>query len=316
MRSIHTIIFCLLAALGTAQGQTQEIPKGYAIVVGAYAPAKVDYALKFTKYVADLGYDARFGLNQSRTLIYVYVDHTQSFKEAIALMQQMRDKNQFKDTWVHVKTSEPRLELTAEQQKKAEETTTAMKKDVVISLSDVYKDRFEDNEEADTETDVKEGANDQDEREDEIEEENEREEDEAIEKIIAAQELSADPDEVTDDRLQVMFDVVNATNSQPVAGELQIVDTERAKLMDVLESNRFAHLSDPKNNTLGLNEQVTFGEKTLNYTMISKFNYENANLNVCEFVATKGDKEFLNGRYIVNVFNEKDLVATSEFTLK
>ena len=59
-----------------------------------------------------------------------------------------------------------------------------------------------------------------------------------------------------------------------------------------------------------------FEEKTLNYSIISKFNYENGNLNICEFVASKGESNFEKGRYVVNVFNEKDLVSTSEFTLK
>lgn len=86
------------------------------------------------------------------------------------------------------------------------------------------------------------------------------------------------------------------------------------KLIQAGEQELYVQVIDSKNNTLGLNEQVAFGEKTLNYSLISKFNYENNNLNICEFVTSNG--EFESGRYIVNVFNEKDLVATSEFTLK
>lgn len=78
----------------------------------------------------------------------------------------------------------------------------------------------------------------------------------------------------------------------------------------------YVQVIDPKNNTLGTNEQVVFGDKTLNYSVVSKFIYENSNLNICEFVSSKGSDKFEKGRYIVNVFNEKDLVSTSEFTLK
>ena len=78
----------------------------------------------------------------------------------------------------------------------------------------------------------------------------------------------------------------------------------------------YVQVIDPNNNTLGLNEQITFDEKILNYSIISKFNYENDNLNICEFVASKGDDNFEKGRYVVNVFNKKDLVSTSEFTLQ
>ncbi|MBD0835306.1 chromosome partitioning protein ParA [Aestuariibaculum suncheonense] len=111
----------------------------------------------------------------------------------------------------------------------------------------------------------------------------------------------------------------------------KVIPTERAGRSDkirvcfIVAKNRlvqagdqelYIQVIDPKNNIIGLNEQVQFDEVTLNYSVISKFNYENANLNVCEFIAPRGDEDFDKGRYIVNVFNEKDLVSTSEFTLK
>ncbi|WP_166965075.1 chromosome partitioning protein ParA [Yeosuana marina] len=86
------------------------------------------------------------------------------------------------------------------------------------------------------------------------------------------------------------------------------------KLVQAGDQELYVQVIDPKNNTLGANEQVVFGDKTINYSIISKFNYENSSLNICEFVTGKGD--FEKGRYVVNVFNSKDLVSTSEFTLK
>jgi hypothetical protein len=88
------------------------------------------------------------------------------------------------------------------------------------------------------------------------------------------------------------------------------------KLVQDGDQELYVQVLDPKNNTLGANEQVIFGEKTINYSIISKFNYESNSLNVCEFVASKGSSDFEKGRYIINIFNAKDLVATSEFTLK
>ncbi|MDO5980406.1 chromosome partitioning protein ParA [Flavivirga spongiicola] len=87
-------------------------------------------------------------------------------------------------------------------------------------------------------------------------------------------------------------------------------------LVQAGDQELYVQVIDPKNNTLGLNAQVQFNDKTLSYSIISKFNYENASLNICEFVASKGKNSFEKGRYIVNVFNEKDLVSSSEFTLK
>ncbi|MFD2550781.1 chromosome partitioning protein ParA [Bizionia sediminis] len=77
----------------------------------------------------------------------------------------------------------------------------------------------------------------------------------------------------------------------------------------------YVQVINPKNNTLGVNEQIAFGEKILNYSLVSKFYYENASLDICEFIAQNNDADFEKGRYIVNVFNQQDLVATSSFTL-
>ncbi|RSK38594.1 coiled-coil domain-containing protein [Mangrovimonas spongiae] len=100
------------------------------------------------------------------------------------------------------------------------------------------------------------------------------------------------------DKLRVCFTVAKNTLVQPGDQELYI------------------QVIDPNNNTLGVNEQVQFDEKTLNYSLVSKFNYENANLNICEFVEPSNDDGFEKGRYMVNVFNKKDLVSTTEFTLR
>lgn len=88
------------------------------------------------------------------------------------------------------------------------------------------------------------------------------------------------------------------------------------KLVQAGDKELFVQVIDPKNNILGANEQVKFGEQTLNYSVISKFNYENGNLDVCEFVTNTTEDDFEKGRYQVNVFNGQELVSSSEFTLK
>jgi hypothetical protein len=87
------------------------------------------------------------------------------------------------------------------------------------------------------------------------------------------------------------------------------------KLVGAGDKEFFVQVLDPKNNVLGLNEQIQFNENVLNYSLISKFNYESDNLDICEFVEAKG-KEFEKGRYIVNVFDQNNLVSTSQFELK
>lgn len=109
----------------------------------------------------------------------------------------------------------------------------------------------------------------------------------------------------------------------------KLIPTERARRSDKIrvcytvaknalvgagDKELYVQVLDPKNNVLGANEQIQFDETVLNYSLISKFNYENKNLDICEFVAP--NDEFESGRYVVNVFNQNELVSTSEFTLK
>ena len=109
----------------------------------------------------------------------------------------------------------------------------------------------------------------------------------------------------------------------------KLIPTERAGRSDKLricftvakntlvgagDKELYVQVLDPKDNVLGANQQISFGDNVLNYSLVSKFNYENRSLNICEFVSPNGD--FEEGRYVVNVFNKKELVSSTEFTLR
>ncbi|APY00405.1 chromosome partitioning protein ParA [Lacinutrix venerupis] len=130
---------------------------------------------------------------------------------------------------------------------------------------------------------------------------------------------------------------VLSANSMNVSGVIErtsgkLIPTERArrsdkirvcftvaknKLVQAGDKELFVQVIDPKNNILGANEQVAFGEETLNYSLVSKFNYENQSLPICEYIAKKDKKDdFEKGTYKVNVFNGNELVTSSQFTMK
>jgi hypothetical protein len=111
----------------------------------------------------------------------------------------------------------------------------------------------------------------------------------------------------------------------------KLIPTERARRTDKLrvcftvtkntlvadgDKEFFVQVLDPSDNVLGLNEQVQFEDKVLNYSLISRFNYESKNLDICEFLDPRGDSKFRSGRYIVNLFEQDRFVSTSEFTLE
>jgi len=111
----------------------------------------------------------------------------------------------------------------------------------------------------------------------------------------------------------------------------KLIPTERASRVDKIrvcytvtknslvstgDKEFFVQVLDPMSNVLGLNEQISFEDNVLNYSLISKFNYESSNLDVCEFIEARGADKFAKGRYTVNVFDQKALVSTTVFTLK
>lgn len=101
------------------------------------------------------------------------------------------------------------------------------------------------------------------------------------------------------------------------ANKLKVCFTvAKNRLVQSGDQELYVQIIDPKNNILGANEQLEFGEETLNYSLISKFNYEDKNLNICEFIGKKGKEEFEKGSYKVNVFNINERIAGHEFSLK
>mgnify|MGYP000076608358 CR=1 FL=1 len=100
------------------------------------------------------------------------------------------------------------------------------------------------------------------------------------------------------DKIKVCFTV--AKNTLTEAGDKEL----------------YVQVIDPKNNVLGSNDQIQFDDQVLNYSLISRFNYENRNLNICEYISQLDDSNFEKGSYKVNVFNDKEMISSSEFTLR
>lgn len=77
----------------------------------------------------------------------------------------------------------------------------------------------------------------------------------------------------------------------------------------------YVQIIDPAGKVLGVNEPVAFDGKTITYSTVSKFYYENTALDICENVGPTGG-EFLEGKYQVNIFDRAALIAQTSFSLK
>lgn len=109
----------------------------------------------------------------------------------------------------------------------------------------------------------------------------------------------------------------------------KLIPTERARRSDKLkvcfmiakndlvesgDKALYVQVIDPKNNVLGLNNELVFNEDVLNYSLISSFNYEKNNLDICEYISS--DEKFETGNYTVNIFNKNALMSSTTLTLK
>ncbi len=110
----------------------------------------------------------------------------------------------------------------------------------------------------------------------------------------------------------------------------KIVDTRRASRADkvricfTLAPNIIAQTGDrllfvqvinPENNLLGERTSIEFEEGTLNYSATTKVFYEQEELDVCVLVDAT-EENLVAGRYIINVFDGPDQVATTTMMLK
>jgi chromosome segregation ATPase len=75
----------------------------------------------------------------------------------------------------------------------------------------------------------------------------------------------------------------------------------------------YVQVIDAANNVLGDKKSITFNEKVLTYSFISKVKYENNTVDVYEELS---GKDFAKGKYYINIFNKGELLSNSTFELR
>ena len=110
----------------------------------------------------------------------------------------------------------------------------------------------------------------------------------------------------------------------------KVVDTRRASRADKIRAcftlapnavapkgNRtlYVQVINPKNNVMGDKAVKQFEDKNLVYSSSTNVFYENEELDVCILVNAL-ESELIDGRYIVNLFDGQDQIATTTMELK
>jgi len=198
----------------------QSLGKGYYVVVGAYAASKETYAQKFAESLKKEGFNAMYAKDGKRKLFLVYVERYEELPSSLGGMRKAR-REKFPEAWVRIiRDNEP----TTDDVAKKEEKTIEPKPQETI-------------------TEVK-----------------EPEEKEAAKKEspvpVATDTVSSSPPVVTSSppvaqppspsSPRLTFNMFDATNSKPIDGQIEIIDAERARLIQKNKASDTVFLPDPK----------------------------------------------------------------------
>ena len=227
------LILHLICLPALAQDKSVPVPldPGYYIVVGAYLTGQEDYASRFVADVNRAGRHAQFGYDPTRRFYYVYLDYYADFNTAIQKMLQTRKEGGFPRAWVRIMklpVMSEKVNLLTEKKEigitAPEEKVLIKKKVEVISAAEVK---------------------------------------EPVQPVTAVQTPATAVNTVSTDSVEntkpglvfhtktltdtpVFFRLANPTNHAVVDGEVEVIDTERSKLIKKVKGNDYSILPDPK----------------------------------------------------------------------
>lgn len=257
MKQLLVVVLLLAFSSGTrparAQTSDKELPEGYYIVIGAFGAGKEDYARRFAESADKNGQQGAYGFNRRKNLYFTYLDYSPDFKEALSSMRGVRATTSYVDAWVFV--CHP----------------GDMTKTVLLSRQDEDTPALPEK------------------KKNSAAEENPEDGMARAESTVSDQPdsaLEADSPETTG--YEVAFILSNARNDAEVEGDVQYIDTERARLIDVYHSGDTHRLEPPGNGT---------GDITLLCDVFG-FRKEQKDLNYATFT-TSEDVKKMDDFYVV-----------------
>lgn len=209
--------FFLLMAVGvlhvsTSNAQKNTLPTGSYVVVAAFSPHHEDYAIRLTKGLNKDGMHTAYGFEATRKYWYVYLTHSADRDECIDEVKKARGESRFSDAWVHTIKGPDQIEAVKVQaeKKSADPVIEDTKKEPEQSTSTA----------ATVETEVVPNP--------------------PAAPVYEPQNLK---------NTQVFLSLYNATNNEVIEGEVEVVNTEKGKLISRVKGNDYLILPDPKTNT-------------------------------------------------------------------
>ncbi len=285
-------VLLIQVAPSNAQSTSGDaLKKGYYVVVAAYLENQLSFAKKYADELNAQGKHAGYGIDAARNLYYVYTDSYTDFNESIAQMTQLRKEAGFDKAWVRIikdgtESSEP---VAAAPAAKPQESPASASKPAANPATP-----------AATSAPV-----------------------EATKPVVATEPTKV-PTPATPEvavpasvaqavdtskavipnppaapvyvpqtlkNTQAFFSMYNATNGTILDGEVEVIDTDRSRLLSKMKSNSYISLPDPgsKSGKLTLIGSA-FGYRKVQHEM----NYKNT-----ESDTTKEEIDLIGNYYMV-----------------
>ncbi|MBX2942053.1 MAG: OmpA family protein [Cyclobacteriaceae bacterium] len=242
-RGIFTLLFLsqFFCIESRAQSSTPSLTPGYYVVVAVYRLGQEAYAESYINSIDKEGIDAQYGADIRRKYLYVYLDYYKDFDESIKEMLTARKKTGFEQAWVRVMKDDLDTNinlLTKAESEKEQSVVIASKEKTVIIPDEIEKKAEAEIDENVSNVESKPIIN-------EIEKEQIIEELASKENAPTLEEaVTATPKSVA--AASVYLSLYNSTNNHQIEGEVEVIDVDRARLVDKVKGNENINLPDPK----------------------------------------------------------------------
>ncbi len=226
---IFAFFFCTIGMSSVAtslNAQSATLPKGYYIVVASYLSGQEKFAKKYSAELNKAGRHSNYGFDAVRSYYYVYLDFYTDFSTSIDRMLNTRKEDGFGEAWVRIMkdgTEQPvevavKSETPRPLQTIVEEEVTKP----VAAISETKKEEPKDL--------LATGPTP------------------AMVATEVVENPKADPVYIpqTLKNTQAFFSLYNAANGLVLDGEVEVIDTDRAKLLSKMKANSYLTLPDPK----------------------------------------------------------------------
>ena len=212
LRILVGLVILHCSAIAFAQ-DSKELTPGYYIVVSAYAKSQQKMAQQYVEVLKGKGHNAEYGYNSSRKFYFVYLKYFNNLRESLRDMKKTREEGSFTDAWVRVVSGD--IPSVADSDSSRPPGSSAhcdphTKRDKANGCG------------SGTEPDAP----------DEI-------------PVTDNPEIVQYP-VMTLGNTEVFLSLFNARNNRIVEGDVEVIDTERAKLITKVKGNEYLNLPDPK----------------------------------------------------------------------